>query len=71
MSVQAGAAQIERDFSSASNLVTRRRTRLNAAFVEMTLLLHLNGNEVAAFDGLPPMENIPRLTEEEAKAAVP
>eukprot|EP00952_Eustigmatos_sp_NYUAD-ZCMA_P014657 56925-Eustigmatos_ZCMA.PRE.3 len=71
MSVTAGAAQIERDFSSASNLVTSRRTRLDAAFVEMTLLLHLNGHDVAAFDGLPSFEKIPILTESEAKAAVP
>jgi hypothetical protein len=55
MTVSASSADVERDFSSASNLVTKRRTRMDAAFVEMVLLLHLNINL------LPPYECVADL----------
>ncbi|CAM9854875.1 unnamed protein product, partial [Sphacelaria rigidula] len=39
---QASAAQIERDFGGAGQLLSSRRSRLDDFYVEMLLLLHLN-----------------------------
>lgn len=39
---QASAAQIERDFSGAGNLLTGKRSRLDTYWVEMALFLYLN-----------------------------
>ncbi|CAM9657829.1 unnamed protein product [Sphacelaria rigidula] len=39
---QASAAQIERDFGGAGQLLSSRRSRLDGFYVEMLLFLHLN-----------------------------
>ncbi|CAM9210896.1 unnamed protein product, partial [Sphacelaria rigidula] len=40
--IQASAAQIERDFGGAGQLVFSRKSRLDGFYVEMLLFLHLN-----------------------------
>ena len=43
---QASAAQIERDFSGAGQLLSSRRSRLDGFYVEMLLFLHLNFSKI-------------------------
>ena len=50
---QASAAQIERDFGGAGQLLSSRRSRLDCMYVEMLLFLHLN------FDQMP--QDVPAI----------
>ncbi|CAN0174699.1 unnamed protein product [Scytosiphon promiscuus] len=59
----ASSAVLERDFGEAGKLVNRQRSSLSPAYVEM--LMYLRG----ALDAVP--EDVPSLTEEAAKAAIP
>ena len=43
---QSTAAQIERDFGSAGQLLSSRRSRLDGMYAEMMLFLHLNFKEI-------------------------
>jgi hypothetical protein len=65
LAVPGGSADLEADFSSASNLVTKRRSRLDAALVEVCLLLHL------APESIPSFERIKVLSEAQAKEVLP
>lgn len=65
LGVAGSAAILERDFSVAGNLLTQRRTMLDAAYVEMILFLHLNS------DFIPPLSTIPALLPEQRIQAVP
>lgn len=47
--VQASAAHVERDLSGASQLLSGRRSRLDAHWVEMLLFLHTNFDRIPAF----------------------
>jgi hypothetical protein len=60
-----GAAALERDFSIASNVLTVHRAQLDPAYVEMTMLLHMN------MDKIPPLSQIPELSKKEGEDAVP
>ncbi|CAB1114869.1 unnamed protein product [Ectocarpus sp. CCAP 1310/34] len=50
---QAGAAQVERDFSSCANLLTRNRSRIDTYWVEMVMFLHVNYKRIPAFKDIP------------------
>eukprot|EP00752_Nemacystus_decipiens_P004395 g4017.t1 len=50
---QAGAAQVERDFSSCANLLTRNRSRMDTYWVEMVMFLHSNLEHIPAFKNIP------------------
>ena len=65
LAMPGGAASLERDFSIASNVLTVHRSQLDQAFVEMTMLLHMN------LDKIPPLSDIPKLSTAEGKAAMP
>jgi hypothetical protein len=60
-----GAAALERDFSIASNVLTVRRAQLDQAYVEMTMLLHMNE------DLIPALSQIPVLSSEGVDKAIP
>ncbi len=55
LAVGAGAADMERDFSVAGQVVRPERSMLDAAIVEVTLFLHLNAHLI------PPFSSIPRI----------
>lgn len=61
--MSASSADVERDFSSASNLVTKRRTRMDPCFVELVLLLHLNSALLPPYDRVPDLRNLDRATQ--------
>jgi hypothetical protein len=65
LSMPGGAASLERDFSIASNVLTVHRAQLDQAFVEMTMLLHMN------IDRIPPLSDIRELTATEATESMP
>ncbi len=48
-----GAAAIERDFSVAGNLVTRKRGSLSDCMVEVCLFNNINADEIPAFNTIP------------------
>ncbi|CAN0293178.1 unnamed protein product, partial [Ectocarpus sp. 4 AP-2014] len=50
---QAGAAQVERDFSSCANLLTRNRSRMDTYWVEMVMFLHSNMERIPDFKDIP------------------
>lgn len=64
--LRASAANIEVDFCLAGHMVGPKRSRLDAAFVEMGLVLNRLGIE-----GLPRPEDVPALSVQEAAAAIP
>ena len=65
LAMPGGAAALERDFSIASNLLTVHRARLDPAYVEMNMLLHMN------IDKIPPVSQIPQLSDKEVRDAIP
>ena len=65
LAMPGGAAALERDFSIASNLLTVHRARLDPAYVEMNMLLHMN------IDKIPPVSQIPQLSDNEVRDAIP
>lgn len=50
---QAGASQVERDFSSCANLLTRNRSRIDTYWVEMMMFLHSNLKRIPDFKDIP------------------
>lgn len=65
LAMPGGAASLERDFSIASNVLTVHRAQLDQAYVEMTMLLHMN------MDKIPPLAQIPELSTRGANEALP
>ena len=60
---QASAAQIERDFGGAGQLLSSRRNRLDCMYAEMLLFLHLN------FDQIP--QDVPAIRSDALKTFFP
>lgn len=65
MSVPASAAQNERDFSSAGDLVRARRNRIDCAYVDMVLFLYFS------FSAIPSFEKVPKLSVETFEEKLP
>ena len=63
LAAPASSKRIERDFSSAGQLLSSTRSTTDAAWVEMILFLH--GNK----DLIPP--DVPELTNQEAPVKIP
>lgn len=62
---QAGAAQVERDFSRCADLLTRNRSRIDTYWVEMVMFVHAN------FEHVPPFKDIPIIAEKDIRACLP
>ncbi|CAN0217447.1 unnamed protein product, partial [Ectocarpus sp. 13 AM-2016] len=54
---QAGAAQVERDFSKCADLLTRHRSRVDTYWVEMIMFLHANFKHIPDFKEIPVIES--------------
>ena len=70
LSATGSAAQLERDYSDAGQWVTALRSRLGPEQVEMGLFCKVNGRALGLRFN-PDDFFVPKLTEEEAKDAVP
>lgn len=66
LSVRGAAAIIEVDFCLAGHMVSPKRSSLDPAFVEMTLVLNSLG-----LQGIPSPDQVPRLTTAQAVDAIP
>eukprot|EP00903_Cladosiphon_okamuranus_P013418 g12500.t2 len=62
---QAGAAQVERDFSKCADLLTRHRSRVDTYWEEMIMFLHAN------FKHIPDFKHIPNIADEDIRKALP
>ena len=62
---QAGAAQVERDFSKCANLLTRHRSRVDTYWVEMIMFLNAN------FKHIPDFQQIPVIADADITKALP
>ncbi|CAB1115492.1 unnamed protein product [Ectocarpus sp. CCAP 1310/34] len=62
---QAGAAQVERDFSGCANLLTRNRSRMDTYWVEMVMFLHAN------FEHIPGFKDIPMIAAKDIHTCLP
>ncbi|CAM9672376.1 unnamed protein product, partial [Hapterophycus canaliculatus] len=62
---QAGAAQVERDFSACADLLSRSRSRIDTYWVEMLMFLHANAEHI------PEFKNIPIIAAKDIRACLP
>lgn len=66
LAIKASAGHIEQDFSLAGFMVSSRRSSLDSAYVDMTLFL-----KSLRSDEIPSYENVPKLSKEARKEAIP
>ncbi|CAM9278903.1 unnamed protein product, partial [Hapterophycus canaliculatus] len=62
---QAAAAQVERDFSAAGNLLVPNRSRIDTYWVEMVMFLYVN------FEHIPALKAIPMIASKDIRSCLP
>lgn len=62
---QAGASQVERDFSSCGILLAPNRSRIDTYWVEMVMFLYAN------FEHIPALKDIPMIAAKDIRACLP
>ena len=63
--VQAGAAQVERDFSACGNLLAPNRGRIDTYWVEMLMFLKVN------YKHIPALKDIPMTADKDVRKCLP
>ena len=66
LAVKASAGHMEQDFSLAGFIVSPKRSSLNSAYVDMTLVL-----KALAEEDVPRFEAVKRMSDDERKSAIP
>ena len=62
---QAGAAQVERDFSACGNLLVPNRSRVDTYWVEMLMFIKVN------YKHIPALKDIPKIADKDIRKCLP